>query len=55
MRPLGWTHWGGPPDVGFSGLVAAGEAIDAPYGALVDLARDTGSCDAADRIRSWCT
>ncbi|MCX4729107.1 toxin Doc [Streptomyces sp. NPDC090052] len=37
---------------------AAGEGIDAPYGALIDLARDidTGRCDAydaADRIRSW--
>ncbi|MET9605302.1 toxin Doc [Streptomyces sp. NPDC006512] len=37
---------------------AAGEAIDAPYGALIDLARDIGAgradaYDAADRIRSW--
>ncbi|GAB3008093.1 hypothetical protein GCM10023080_087400 [Streptomyces pseudoechinosporeus] len=37
---------------------AAGEAIDPPYGALIDLARDvdTGRADgydAADRIRSW--
>nr|WP_066951107.1 toxin Doc [Streptomyces lushanensis] len=38
---------------------AAGEGIDAPYGALIDLARDidTGhsdAYDAADRIRTWC-
>ena len=37
---------------------AAGEAIDPPYGALVDLARDidagrTDAYDAADLIRSW--
>lgn len=37
---------------------AAGEGLDAPYGALVDLARDidagrTDVYDAADRIRSW--
>lgn len=37
---------------------AAGEAVDPPYGALIDLARDidTGRVDAfdtADRIRSW--
>ncbi|MGW0395496.1 toxin Doc [Streptomyces sp. NPDC003042] len=37
---------------------AAGEGIDAPYGLLVDLARDidsgrTDAYDAADRIRSW--
>ncbi|MCX4658431.1 toxin Doc [Streptomyces sp. SID4919] len=37
---------------------AAGEGIDAPYGALIDLARDidAGRSDAygaADRIRSW--
>lgn len=37
---------------------AAGEAIDAPYGALIDLARDVDAgradgYDAADRIRSW--
>ncbi|MEC4020563.1 toxin Doc [Streptomyces sp. H27-D2] len=37
---------------------AAGEGLDAPYGALIDLARDVdaGRCDAydaADRIRSW--
>ncbi|MFH8753692.1 toxin Doc [Streptomyces rimosus] len=37
---------------------AAGEGIDAPYGALVDLARDieaghTDGYDAADRIRTW--
>jgi prophage maintenance system killer protein len=37
---------------------AAGEALDAPYGALVDLARDidagrADAYDAADRIRSW--
>ncbi|UJB46267.1 toxin Doc [Streptomyces sp. A1-5] len=37
---------------------AAGEGIDAPYSALIDLARDidAGRCDtydAADRIRSW--
>ena len=37
---------------------AAGEGIDAPYGALVDLARDfdTGRCDAygaVGRISSW--
>ncbi|MFF5019574.1 toxin Doc [Streptomyces sp. NPDC001165] len=37
---------------------AAGEAIDPPYGALIDLARDidAGRADgygAADRIRSW--
>ncbi|MFE9660786.1 toxin Doc [Streptomyces sp. NPDC005955] len=37
---------------------AAGEGIDAPYGALIDLARDldhgsADSYDAADRIRSW--
>ncbi|QEU96947.1 hypothetical protein [Streptomyces kanamyceticus] len=39
-------------------MSAAGEAIDPPYGALVDLARDidTGRADTydtADRIRSW--
>ncbi|GGW73766.1 toxin Doc [Streptomyces xantholiticus] len=39
-------------------MASADEGIDAPYGALVDLARDidTGRCDAydaADRIRSW--
>lgn len=37
---------------------AAGEGLDAPYGALVDLARDldagrTDAYDAVDRIRSW--
>ncbi|MEU4097186.1 toxin Doc [Streptomyces sp. NPDC026673] len=37
---------------------AAGEGINPPYGALIDLARDidTGRADgydAADRIRSW--
>jgi hypothetical protein len=37
---------------------AAGEGLDAPYGALVDLARDiddgrADAYDAADRIRSW--
>ncbi|WP_030372787.1 hypothetical protein [Streptomyces rimosus] len=37
---------------------AAGEGIDPPYGALIDLARDieaghTDAYDAADRIRSW--
>jgi hypothetical protein len=37
---------------------AAGEGIDAPYSALIDLARDidtsrTDAYDAADRIRSW--
>ncbi|MEV8393474.1 MULTISPECIES: toxin Doc [unclassified Streptomyces] len=37
---------------------AAGEGIDAPYGALIDLARDiatgrTDAYDAADRIRTW--
>jgi hypothetical protein len=37
---------------------AAGEAIDPPYGALIDLARDidagrTDGYNAADRIRSW--
>jgi hypothetical protein len=37
---------------------AAGEAVDPPYGALVELARDidagrTDAYDAADRIRSW--
>ncbi|CAL9600306.1 MULTISPECIES: toxin Doc [Streptomyces] len=37
---------------------ASGEGIDAPYGALVDLAREilSGAADvftAADRIRSW--
>lgn len=37
---------------------AAGEAIDPPYGALIDLARDidagrSDGYDAADRIRSW--
>lgn len=39
-------------------MSAAGEALDAPYGALVDLARDidagrADAYDAADRIRSW--
>ncbi|MEV0095096.1 toxin Doc [Streptomyces sp. NPDC050738] len=39
-------------------MAAAGEGIDAPYGALIDLARDidtghTDAYDAADRIRSW--
>ena len=39
-------------------MSAAGEGLDAPYGALVDLARDIGAghldaYDAADRIRSW--
>jgi hypothetical protein len=37
---------------------AAGEVLDAPYGALIDLAHDinggrTDAYDAADRIRSW--
>lgn len=37
---------------------AAGEGVDPPYGALVELARDIveGRADvfaAADRIRSW--
>ncbi|GLF94964.1 toxin Doc [Streptomyces yaizuensis] len=37
---------------------ATGEAIDPPYGALIDLARDIDAgradgYDAADRIRSW--
>ncbi|MFD9792739.1 toxin Doc [Streptomyces sp. NPDC059070] len=37
---------------------AAGEGLDAPYGALIDLAKDidaghTDAYDAADRIRSW--
>ncbi|GAA1236152.1 toxin Doc [Streptomyces rhizosphaericus] len=37
---------------------AAGEGIDAPYGALIDLCRDldtrrADAYDAADRIRSW--
>lgn len=37
---------------------ASGQGIDAPYGALIDLARDvdTGRVDAydtADRLRSW--
>ena len=31
----------------------AGEGLNAPYGALVDLARDIDAYDAADRIRSW--
>ncbi|MEE1931474.1 toxin Doc [Streptomyces sp. TRM 70351] len=36
----------------------AGEAVDAPYGALIDLARDLDAghadiYDAADRLRSW--
>ncbi|MFI8817360.1 toxin Doc, partial [Streptomyces sp. NPDC055082] len=39
-------------------MSAAGEGLDAPYGALIDLARDidagrTDAYDAADRIRSW--
>ncbi|WP_443077116.1 toxin Doc [Streptomyces sp. SP18CS02] len=39
-------------------LDAAGEGIDAPYGALIDLARDiddghTDAYDAAERIRTW--
>lgn len=37
---------------------AAGETVDPPYGALIDLARDIDAgradgYDAADRIRSW--
>jgi hypothetical protein len=37
---------------------AVGEAVDPPYGALLDLARDidggrAAGHDAADRIRSW--
>ncbi|MDR3081576.1 MAG: toxin Doc [Streptomyces sp.] len=37
---------------------ASGEAIDPPYGAIIDLARDidaghTDTYDTADRIRSW--
>ncbi|MFE7613174.1 hypothetical protein ACWIG3_31325 [Streptomyces celluloflavus] len=37
---------------------AVGDGSDAPYGMLIDLARDidAGRCDtydAADRIRSW--
>lgn len=37
---------------------AAGEAVDPPYGALIDLARDIDAgradgYDAADRIRTW--
>ncbi|GAA2991188.1 hypothetical protein Sfulv_01270 [Streptomyces fulvorobeus] len=44
--------------VAVSYMHAAGEGIDAPYGALIDLAQDldTGRTDAygaADRIRSW--
>lgn len=39
-------------------MEAAGDGIDPPYGALIDLARDidTARCDAydaADRIRTW--
>ncbi|MBT2384387.1 toxin Doc [Streptomyces sp. ISL-11] len=39
-------------------MSAAGEALDPPYGALIDLARDidagrADAYDAADRIRSW--
>ncbi|WP_425314813.1 hypothetical protein [Streptomyces agglomeratus] len=39
-------------------MAAAGEGIDAPYGGLIDLARDidagrADAYDAADRIRSW--
>ncbi|MFC9459967.1 MULTISPECIES: toxin Doc [unclassified Streptomyces] len=39
-------------------MSAAGEAIDPPYAALIDLARDidagrTDTYDTADRIRSW--
>ncbi|MER5988838.1 toxin Doc [Streptomyces sp. NPDC001787] len=39
-------------------MSAAGEGLDAPYGALIDLARDidagrADAYDAADRIRSW--
>lgn len=39
-------------------MSAAGEALDAPYGALVDLARDieaarTDAYAAAARLRSW--
>ncbi|MEU2856468.1 hypothetical protein [Streptomyces syringium] len=44
--------------VGVAYMAASGESIDAPYGGLIDLARDidTGRTDAygtADRIRSW--
>ncbi|GAA4666852.1 hypothetical protein GCM10023347_19460 [Streptomyces chumphonensis] len=39
-------------------MEAAGEAVDAPYGALIDLARDLAAghadtYDAADRLRTW--
>ncbi|MBB5116922.1 toxin Doc [Streptomyces eurocidicus] len=39
-------------------MSAAGEALDPPYGALIDLARDmdanrADAYGAADRIRSW--
>ncbi|MEV0529916.1 toxin Doc [Streptomyces sp. NPDC050439] len=39
-------------------MSAAGETLDPPYGALIDLARDidagrADTYDAADRIRSW--
>jgi hypothetical protein len=39
-------------------MAASGEALDPPYGALVDLARDVGAdradaYDLADRLRSW--
>lgn len=44
--------------VAVSYMDAAGEGIDPPYGALIDLARDlhaghVDGYDAADRIRSW--
>jgi hypothetical protein len=44
--------------VAVSYMAACGEAVDPPYGALVDLARDldaghADAYDAADRIRSW--
>ncbi|MFF2654296.1 toxin Doc [Streptomyces sp. NPDC058045] len=39
-------------------MSAAGQTVDPPYGALIDLARDidagrTDTYDTADRIRSW--
>jgi hypothetical protein len=44
--------------VAVSYMNAAGEAIDPPYGAMIDLARDIDAArsdgyDAADGIRSW--
>jgi prophage maintenance system killer protein len=58
MRPLPARNALFGVGIAVAYMSAAGEALDAPYGALVDLARDidagrADAYDAADRIRSW--